>query len=355
MLMNIRSQPEDGCPNECEFEFSAEQKWLDLPANLVFVNDAGDSESTGTFAEDNETIAIGEPDISQRSEVSHGTRAWEEYNATEVFLGSPSTVYNTSNRWLTTAEEASLFRHFLEGLGPWFDMNDDEKTFTRELIRKAPTSPILLTAILALASRHLATVSSFDSKIADHYSEECTTEMISCLNNRDESKNDDLFAATIILRTKEEMDAYSHGSDQQAHLLGIKAFTHSDWFASPPSPLRECTYWSALRQEINFALVRQRPLDINLHINFVRRESFDLTVEKDWSNCCTLNLAHIIMFCFEYHQRSPTEFQVLRNALTELCDAFPATYNPFYYSRAASASVSPFPQIWFASEAAGKF
>lgn len=87
-----------------------------------------------------------------------------------------------------------------------FDMNDDEKTFTRELIRKAPTSPILLTAILALASRHLATVSSFDSKIADHYSEECTTEMISCLNNRDESKNDDLFAATIILRTKEEMD-----------------------------------------------------------------------------------------------------------------------------------------------------
>lgn len=85
----------------------------------MFVNDAGDSESTGTFAEDNETIAIGEPDISQRSEVSHGTRAWEEYNATEVFLGSPSTVYNTSNRWLTTAEEASLFRHFLEGLGPW--------------------------------------------------------------------------------------------------------------------------------------------------------------------------------------------------------------------------------------------
>lgn len=97
-----------------------------------------------------------------------------------------------------------------------FDMNDNEKTFTRELVRKAHVSPILLNAVLALSSRHLATISSFDSKKADQYSEKCVGEMICCLASRVDSMNDELFAATIILRTKEEMDGklifiqYSH-------------------------------------------------------------------------------------------------------------------------------------------------
>ena len=85
-------------------------------------------------------------------------------------------------------------------------MNDNEKTFTRELVRKARVSPILLNAVLALSSRHLATVSYFDSKKADQYSEKCVREMILCLASRVDNTNDDLFAATIILRTKEEMD-----------------------------------------------------------------------------------------------------------------------------------------------------
>ncbi len=88
-------------------------------------------------------------------------------------------------------------------------MNDNEKTFTRELVRKAHVSPILLKAVLALSSRHLATIANFDSSKAERYSEECVQEMIVCLANRVESMNDDLFAATIILRTKEEMDGKS--------------------------------------------------------------------------------------------------------------------------------------------------
>ena len=88
-------------------------------------------------------------------------------------------------------------------------MNDYEKRFTREIVRKAHVVPVLLKAVLALSSRHLTTVSNFESKKADQYSEDCVSEMIRCLAHCVDSMNDHLFAATIILRTKEELDGKS--------------------------------------------------------------------------------------------------------------------------------------------------
>ncbi|KIW51350.1 hypothetical protein PV05_10083 [Exophiala xenobiotica] len=342
---------DDECPDECEFEFPTEQRWLSVPPSVIFVDDHAHFDLTGIDVDDNGRLNVVDLDVPSRSGETEAPAQDDDYNVSDLFDASPAALYNTT-LFLTTAEEASLFRHFLEKLGPWFDMNDNEKTFTRELVRKAHVSPILLKAVLALSSRHLATIANFDSSKAERYSEECVQEMIVCLANRVESMNDDLFAATIILRTKEEMDAYPHGMDLQAHLLGIKAFTHSDWLESSTSSLRECTYWSALRQEINFALVQHRPLDINLRVNFIRNTTFDLTNEHDWSNYCTLNLANIIMFCFGSPERSTSEYRALYDESVRVSDTLPSTYHPFYYAKPGATDTSTIPQIWLASEAA---
>ena len=75
------------------------------------------------------------------------------------------------------------------------------------------SSDILLQAIYALASRQLSNLGRFDPAAAEAYHEKCMRVLIHALEPSSATVKDHLFAATVILRTKEEFDSASPISD----------------------------------------------------------------------------------------------------------------------------------------------
>jgi hypothetical protein len=64
----------------------------------------------------------------------------------------------------------------------------------------------LLNAIFALAARHLSHIEDFDPLASNRYHEECLKYLIPMLDHAETVSDENLFAATIILRVLEEME-----------------------------------------------------------------------------------------------------------------------------------------------------
>jgi len=74
------------------------------------------------------------------------------------------------------------------------------------LPRRAIESPTLLNAIFAVSSRHLSVIGQFDEYASDRYHQDCLKHLRNIPINDPALMKDDLLAATILLRTLEELD-----------------------------------------------------------------------------------------------------------------------------------------------------
>jgi hypothetical protein len=86
------------------------------------------------------------------------------------------------------------------------DLCDPARHFQTVVPQRAGSCPILLNAIFALASRHLSQTSDYDPLASNRYHEQCLRCLIPLLDNATTISDENLFAATIILRVLEEMD-----------------------------------------------------------------------------------------------------------------------------------------------------
>jgi len=75
-----------------------------------------------------------------------------------------------------------------------------------EVPNRARESRTLFNAILALSARNLSRTTSFDLYVSDHYYQECLKTLIPALDNQGASRDDNLLAATVVLRLLEEFD-----------------------------------------------------------------------------------------------------------------------------------------------------
>jgi hypothetical protein len=111
------------------------------------------------------------------------------------------------------------------------------------------TCSTLLNAIFAVSSRHLSTIGEFDQYASDRYHQECLKQLSTIAGDDVAIMNDDFLAATILLRTLEELDGMKAwhivsfsirvaltwflvkvpllGFDHQGHLLGIQVFMNA--------------------------------------------------------------------------------------------------------------------------------
>ena len=85
---------------------------------MIFVDDQEEFGLNDMDAHDGELGSIQNLQISSGSGDEETTIELDEYNVPRLFGDSPSVLYN-STFYLNTVEEASLFRHFLDWLGPW--------------------------------------------------------------------------------------------------------------------------------------------------------------------------------------------------------------------------------------------
>ncbi|ETS83230.1 hypothetical protein PFICI_05106 [Pestalotiopsis fici W106-1] len=262
------------------------------------------------------------------------------------------------------ATEVRLMKYYLEHMCHWFDLCDNQRHFAVEVPRRAIACPTLLNAIFALSSRHLSMGERFDPYAADRYQQECLNQLSAIILDSSTLSNDDLLAATILLRTLEEMDVPLIGADHELHLHGIQLFMSfmpsesPQAVGSPAQPpaetssLRQACFWTGLRQEIVMAFVNQRPVKVRLDHPFIDRSLAAPAADDVWANRIILHCADVLRYCFggsATGTNAADEWLRLKAHDDAWLRARPSSWLPVAYSEPEREKGEVFPTILYLS------
>lgn len=288
-----------------------------------------------------------------------------------------SQLYHDKDVWpLQNREEAMLFRHYIQKLSIWLDVCDLWQSFETVVPPRAGRCKVLLNAIFALSAKHLAhTTANYDPYVSDRYHQACLAVLIPILAQQDETKHhhphtpladDNLFAATIILRVWEEMEVKASGVDTHSYLLGIKAFVHHGTGSSTgpgylmPGSLSGAAFWVGLRQEIYSAVMNQAPVRINLVHSLVDRGLLP-TDDFGWANRAVVHCADVLNFCFgdgahgTMGRAGSIEWWCeLEDYNRRWTESLPGSFTPIFMKEAEGAKGEVFPEVWYQSACHGK-
>ncbi|KAL1984894.1 hypothetical protein VTN96DRAFT_8553 [Rasamsonia emersonii] len=247
---------------------------------------------------------------------------------------------------LRDPQEARLLQHFVDKVSPFFDCSDRERHFAIHVPHRARYCETLFNAILAMSARHLSRTTSFDPFVSDHYYHECLETLIPALDDQEVATDDDLLAATVILRLLEEFDVPIAGSDLRGHSFGTKAFIQAQRADIITPSLRQATYWSGLRQEIYSSLSLQRPPDIELSahksdINLLANDADDCV----WANQAIAHCADVLLFCYGEARRSATVHAELLRENRRWRESRPPSFDPYFVDDGDAVSRTGFPDI----------
>lgn len=252
-------------------------------------------------------------------------------------------------------------------------MCDSKQHFAIDVPQRALSCPTLLNAIFALSSRHLSLKGKhFDTWISNHYHEQCLQQLSSISSDSQALRNDDLLAATILLRTLEELEGQFLatrivmprplltslrvvpllGTDNEGHLLGIQVFMTAHGDASTASSLRKAAFWIGLRQEVTMAVASQRPIKTSLNHGFVDL-SFGTADDDTWANRVIVHCAKVVQFCFGKDHHSLEEYRALVEYEEGWLCARPSSFLPIAYSEPDPSRGEVFPHILYLNHAIG--
>ncbi|KAH8646634.1 hypothetical protein BX600DRAFT_153733 [Xylariales sp. PMI_506] len=281
------------------------------------------------------------------SDNAHGTAQYPRFSAEDIPTPAGSLAgHSFGGGYPFMSEvEAHLFRHYVQKLAVCLDVCDPLRSFELVVPQRAAMCPTLLKAIFAISARHLSQTSQYDPLASNRYHDECLGYLIPMMNHSATVSDENLFAATVILRMLEEMDA-TYGGDNHSHLLGIQAFVNVGDQIMTPGSLSASSYWVGLRQEIYSSITIQTPVKINLDHYIVDR-SFEPTDDSTWSNRAVVNLAEVLNFCFSDLPPSNARWRYLNEQCLRWDETRPASFEPFF-SRERVAP-KPFPEMWYHS------
>ncbi|CAI7641858.1 unnamed protein product [Penicillium viridicatum] len=337
-------------------KFPSNQVWLRPPPRVDFVLENGsDRVDNSTEAATNVLSPAGSlhshadsiPIPERLSPGSSHTAPLPQYGFSNYQVPRSSVVSPTnqvvgtperSNQrpWpLRDPEEARLLQHFVDNVARFFDCTDRLQHFAIHIPYRARHCETLFNAILAMSARHLNRTTAFDPFVSDRYYQACLGKLIPALNDHGVTMDDDLLAATVILRLLEEFDVPLAGSDIRGHSFGTKAFIRSPSLMTTTPSLRQAVYWSGLRQEIYNALslhqapdIELRPLDWNSHSNSLGPDAGDCA----WANHAITHCAHVLVFCFGEGIRSPAVHADLKAHNQQWSETRPDSFDPYFAS-----------------------
>ncbi|KAL1906886.1 hypothetical protein Sste5344_007330 [Sporothrix stenoceras] len=267
-----------------------------------------------------------------------------EDRAAHPNIYTPKSVYP-----LDDEREAVLLRHFVQNLAIWLDLCEPSHQFGTIVPQRAANCTVLLNAILALSSKHLAHLGNFDRYASDHYHQECLNALIPMLSHEDTAADENLFAATIILRVWEEMEFKHSGFDSQGYLLGIHAFVHGHGHKIEPNTLSAAAFWVGLRQEIYTATINQQPVKAPLVLSLAdSARGLGPAEDQDWANRAVIHCVDVLNFCFggkNTNSLSPRfSWEELNHWNKEWTARLPPSYTATLYKERGPGEA--FPQIW---------
>jgi len=166
--------------------------------------------------------------------------------------------------------------------------------------------------------------------------------------------NENLLAATVILRHLEELDVPLSGpldNSQPNHLIGTSVFVTAQGGLTRYGGLRQAAFWTGIRQDIYVAFVQQRPV----HPGFLEAVTDDIVFgsasEDIWANRSVLHCARVISYCFDperNHKDLQRHVDFLRSADDWMAQA-PQCFSPIF--RAEPSADNVFPHIIYCSDA----
>ncbi|OJD31959.1 arca-like protein [Diplodia corticola] len=261
-----------------------------------------------------------------------------------------SHLYLDTPIWpLEKKEEAVLLRYFVDNLASSFDLCDPDRHFQLVVPHRAAVCPPLMNAILAVAARHWSRVGEYDPYVAERYHSECLKHLIPMLDETAALMDENLLAATVMLRFLEEIDIPVSGDESQSHLLGTQVFLTAQERSTVYGGLRQAAFWVGLRQEIYMAFVNQRTIIPALEHCSIDR-TFDTASDCVWANRIVTHCADVLRYCFGDGEQTVANY----NRLLDYCDGWfmfkPPSFSPIFYRVPDGVKVI-FPEIWLLSDA----
>lgn len=159
---------------------------------------------------------------------------------------------------MITPEIVHLLRVYDKGIATWMDVFDSESTYQRRLLCMAPSSPLLLNAICALAARQLSLIESPRTwkPVAEHYYGQAV-HLLARLLSVFPSEMELALVGTILLSSYELL-AFP-GFDYQRHFKGAHTIVDSLQAHNSASCLARASFWIYARHEVAEALNRNSP------------------------------------------------------------------------------------------------
>jgi hypothetical protein len=164
---------------------------------------------------------------------------------------------------------------------PQFDHCDDQRHFQLVVPRRAQHCETLRNAIFAVSTRHLCRLPQYKTRngilyrgqLLPHLKKSSALEyMLKCIRGlaefpsiQDPVHQENIMAATVILRQYEEMEDSDEGKigaeyydDERVNFLAVTQKIIDSMIAAPlDHSLATAAYWIAIRQEVYYALTRE--------------------------------------------------------------------------------------------------
>ncbi|KAL6713650.1 hypothetical protein ACLMJK_009115 [Lecanora helva] len=299
------------------------------------------------------------------AEDSAGTRNIPDGNDVS-FLGSLSRSGNveiTSQvKWpLQSLHEAKLLRHFVTYLSPWvrietsllwnrltqskFDVGDSKRHFAKIVPCMAASSPVLMTAVFALAALHFSRTSGNDNLYnAMTYHDKCLGMIVPILSDPDRFNDDGILMTTTILHL---YDGLESGNDLPRHLKGTSIFYPAEATCNS-SHLRRAVFWLHLRQEIYNAYLYQRSVATDLsNCKFEsEKEPWD---DDTWFHQTLYITAQVTKWAFG-EEASHAGWYELCHMVDAWENARPASFDPIHFRPRDAENGRYFPEICYATD-----
>jgi hypothetical protein len=163
--------------------------------------------------------------------------------------------------------DVALLEHFVRHLSLWIDITDPQRSFETLVPSMALRNQGLLSAILALSSRHASLDSSFRphtiplemprTTAVEHYN--ATLRYLQhAMRDALYLRSDELLATVLIISTYEMIDGFGRGWER--HLKGVFWIQRSQTIHGESNGLKKAIWWAWLRQDLWVAFKERRKI-----------------------------------------------------------------------------------------------
>lgn len=202
---------------------------------------------------------------------------------------------------------------------------------------------MILCGILAFSSRQQSFWTGSDEVEASVHHSRCLELVIAAISQPEQTYDDNLLAAVVILRLYEE---FNNDEDTRCHLLGTSQLLNHIASFSSSGGLAEAASWLSLRQAIYSTLVQKQPFRINL-ANYEKSSAFHPNNDGEYANVMVFLLAKILDLIGVHDGRAVDSAVVdgLEDEVERWNSMKPTSFCPIYFEDTDVEAGSSFPDI----------